>query len=100
MNCEIHPSTLAIIKFPGYSKLELDEAQGNNPADQAAKTAALSSTETKALIANIDSFPKEDLNLIVKGVRAKASHRENFIRPTRVVFSVHQQIYGVVQTIN
>ena len=45
-------STLAIIKFPGYSKLELDEAQGNNPADQTAETAALSSTETKNLTAN------------------------------------------------
>lgn len=56
------------MKIPGYSKLELDEAQGNNPADQAAKTAALSSTETKNLIANIDYFLKEYLNLIVKGV--------------------------------
>lgn len=53
------PSAQAIMKFPGYSKLESDEAKGNNPADQAAKTAALSSTETKKLLANIDYFPKK-----------------------------------------
>lgn len=70
-------STLAIIKDPGYSRLELDEAKGNNLAEQVAKTSPLSSIETTNFMANIDYFPKEDLNLIFNDEQSRAPHREN-----------------------
>lgn len=66
---------LAIIKVPWQSKLNSDKAEGNNSADQPAKTAALTSVKIKIVIANLENLPKEDFNQIVKGTQSRARHK-------------------------
>lgn len=67
---------LAIIKVPGHSKLDSEEAKGHNLAAQAARTAALTSFKTKAHIANITYFPKGNLKFIIKDAQSRAPYKE------------------------
>lgn len=68
---------MAIIKVPGNSKLDSEEAKGNNLVDQAVKS-VLKSIKTKALIGNVNYLLKKDLKLIFKDTQSRAPHKGKF----------------------